>query len=279
MRYANFSGELLHSMFVPHYQETRKELRRDSSIRVSIHPSIDKSNLPLGLYPRISVLMNQIHIISARSMARQVVHGHGPLDSAMFGQMLVQLDVSVAGRTRQPHGSLLLARNARRRKRLGRRERLLPAAPSGRLAAGGQAGNPRADLFAEEVQHRPGDDGHAGADHAEVALEAAPERDVVVVVGRVGYLAEGGEVAEAHYAAGGGEEADEEGGDDAGFTPRVFDLQADELGDGEEEDDEVEEDVEGAVDVDCGFGDGTFAFVLAIPLKPEMRLRFWLASF
>jgi hypothetical protein len=91
------------------------------------------------------------------------------------------------------------------------------------------------------------------------------------VVGSVSDLAESGKVAEAHDAAGGGEEADEEGGDDTGFAAGVFDLQAEEFGDGEEEDDKVEEDVEGAVDVDCGLGDRAFAGVRAVPLEPEVR--------
>jgi len=86
------------------------------------------------------------------------------------------------------------------------------------------------------------------------------------VVGGVGHLAKGREVAQPHYAACGGEEAYEEGCDDSGFAAGVFDLQAEEFGDWQEEDDEVEEDVEGAVDVDCGLRDGAFALVLAVPL-------------
>jgi hypothetical protein len=247
-------------------QTKRKKLRRNQyqGIHLFIHRQSDF--FPLCLDSRISILVNQIHIIGARSMVRLVVHGRGRLDTTILGQVRVQLNIPLAGRARQPHGSLLVACNARRGKRLGRRERLLPAPSRGRLAAGSQAAEPRAYFFAEEVEHRPCDDGHAGADDAEVALEAAPEGDIVVVVGRVGYLAESREVAEPDYAAGGGEEADEEGGDDAGFAPGVLDLKADELGDWEEEYDEVEEDVEGAVDVDCGFGDWTFALVLAVPL-------------
>jgi hypothetical protein len=92
------------------------------------------------------------------------------------------------------------------------------------------------------------------------------------VVGGIGHLAEGGEVAESHYTTDGSEEADEEGGNDSGFAPGILDLQADQFGDGEEEDDEVEEDVEGAVDVDCGLGDWTMALVLAVPSVPEVAL-------
>lgn len=57
------------------------------------------------------------------------------------------------------------------------------------------------DFVAEEEQQWARDGRHAGADHSYVAFEAAPQRDVVVVVGCVGDLAEGGEVAEADDAA------------------------------------------------------------------------------
>lgn len=46
-------------------------------------------------------------------------------------------------------------------------------------------------------------------------------------------------------------------------------MKAHELRDWEEEDHQVEEDVEGAVDVDCRLGLETGAFVLAVPLVPE----------
>jgi hypothetical protein len=197
-------------------------------------------------------------------MVRLVVHGRRLLDPPMLRQGLVQLDISLAGRARQPHGILAIARHPRR----GAGERLLHMTPRRRRSAARAeaAEQPRTHFLAEEVERRPRDDGHAGADDSKVALQAAPQRDVVVVVGGVGHLAEGREIAQPHYAAGGCEEAYEEGCDDSGFAACVFDLQAEEFGDWQEEDDEVEEDVEGAVDVDCGFGDGAFALVLAVPL-------------
>ena len=216
--------------------------------------------------------MNQIHIVSARSRAGQVVHRRRLLDSTVLSQVQIQLNVPLASRTRQPHGSLRVARQARRSKRLRRSERLLPARSGGRLAArGGEAAESRSHFLAEEVEDRSRDTRHASANDSKVALEAAPERDVVVMIGGVGDLAEGGEVAEPHNAAYGSEEADEEGGDDSSFAPGILDLQADQFGDWEEEDDQVEEDVEGAVDVDCGLGDGTCALVLAVPASPEKR--------
>jgi hypothetical protein len=218
--------------------------------------------------------MNQIHIISARSRAGQVVHRRRLLDRTVLSQVQIQLNVPLASRTRQPHGSLrVIARQARRSKRLRRSERLLPARSGGRrlAAARGEAAESRSHFLAEEVENRSRDSRHASANDSKVALEAAPERDVVVVVGGVGDLAEGGEVAEPHNAADGREEADEESGDDSGFAPGILDLQADQFGDWEEEDDQVEEDVEGAVDVDCGLGDGTLALVLAVPASPEKR--------
>jgi hypothetical protein len=41
------------------------------------------------------------------------------------------------------------------------------------------------DFVAEEVHERAGDGGHAGADDADVAFDAAPDSNVVVVVRRV----------------------------------------------------------------------------------------------
>ena len=102
-------------------------------------------------------------------MVRLVVHGRSLLNTTMLRQRLVQLDISLAGRTRQPHGILAVARHAGKR--------LLHIASRGRrgLAAGAEAAEqPGPHFLAEEVQDRAGDDGHAGADDAKVALEAAP---------------------------------------------------------------------------------------------------------
>ena len=111
---------------------------------------------------------------------------------------------------------------------------------------------------------------HAGADDADFALDAAPQRDVGVIVSRVCDLADSRRVLQAHHAARGDEEADQEGQDHAGFPPLVLDLDLREFRDGKEEDDEVEEDVDAAVDVDCELEVVAIALVLAVPLLPEI---------
>jgi hypothetical protein len=179
----------------------------------------------------------------------------------MLRQGLDQLKVPLAVIARQPLDVFAVRHTrARRGRRQHRRsERTLDL---------------RADSLAEEVERRPCDDGHASANEPDVAFDAGPYRDFVVMPGGIGHVAEGGEVAEPHDTAGGDEEADEEDEDDSGFAPGAFDLEADEFGDGEEEDDEVEEDVEAAVYVYHGQkSDWTVALVLAIPLKPEVVLK------
>jgi hypothetical protein len=111
---------------------------------------------------------------------------------------------------------------------------------------------------------------HAGADDADFALDAAPQRDVGVIVSRVCDLADSRRVLQSHHAARGDEEADQEGQDNARFPPLVLDLDLREFRDRKEEDDEIEEDVDAAVDVDCELEVVAVALVLAVPLLPEI---------
>lgn len=99
------------------------------------------------------------------------------------------------------------------------------------------------------MHERAEDGGHAGADYAEVGFEPRPEADVVVVVGRVGEVVDFSEVLEPNCAADRYEEAYQEGEDDSDFAPRIYYLKLQELRYWEEEYDEVEEDVDSAVDV------------------------------
>lgn len=78
------------------------------------------------------------------------------------------------------------------------------------------------------------------------------------------------EVREAHDAAGGDEQADEEGQHDAELAALVFHLQAEQLGYGQEEDDEVEGDVQAGVDVRGDLEVAASAGGLAVPLRPEV---------
>jgi len=86
------------------------------------------------------------------------------------------LHIAVARVARQPLNSPV-RQDARRPLRLARR----------RLV---ETREPAPDLFAEKVQHGPDDGRQAGADDADAALEPAPERELVVVVGRVRVRAE-----------------------------------------------------------------------------------------
>jgi hypothetical protein len=110
---------------------------------------------------------------------------------------------------------------------------------------------------------------HAGADDADFALDAAPEGDVGEVVGCVCDLADSRGVLQAHHAAGCDEEADEEGEDYAGFAALILDLDLHEFRDRQEKDDQVEEDVDAAVDVHGQLEVVAVAFVLSVPLMPE----------
>lgn len=125
-------------------------------------------------------------------------------------------------------------------------------------------------MFAEEQYHRGDDCRHAGADDADLALDAAPQRDVGVVVRRVGDLTHTGRVFQSNHAAGRDEQADEESQDDAGFTSLVLDLNRREFGNRKEEDRQVEEDVEAAVDVDGQLEVVAITFVFSVPLGPEV---------
>ena len=83
------------------------------------------------------------------------------------------------------------------------------------------------------------------------------------------HLAELRQVLQADDTADCDEEAEEESQDRADLAPAIPDSQREEFRDGEEEDDEVEEDVEGAVDVYRFLEREARPSVLAVPLCPE----------
>lgn len=88
-----------------------------------------------------------------------------------------------------------------------------------------------AKVLAEEVQERAHNSRHAGADDADFALDAAPERNLGVVPCRVGCLVDVRKELQPHHAASGDEQADEECQDDADFALLVLDLDGHEFRD------------------------------------------------
>jgi len=128
-------------------------------------------------------------------------------------------------------------------------------------------------VLTKEVHDRTDDGRQTGADDADFALEAAPERDRVVVVGCVGVFSELRDVLQAHHTAGRDEETDYEDHHDGDLAPGVVNRKAQQLRNWEEEHHEVEGDVESAVGVDTDLGRGALALVLAIPLCPVQADR------
>lgn len=103
---------------------------------------------------------------------------------------IIQLTLALARPARQPLNTLITrAGDTRRHGRRLVRDRLRKRAEL------------RPDFFSKEVQNRARDRRHAGANHPDVALEAAPQRDGVVVVGCVGDFAELRKVLQADDAA------------------------------------------------------------------------------
>lgn len=151
------------------------------------------------------------------------------LNPAVLEPPIIQFQVTLArGATRKPSNSPV----TRRVRRVGR-----VFACAG-LAKGAERA---AESVTEEVQEWADDGGQTGADHADLGLDATPERDVGVFVGGVCDVADVGEVFQADHAADCDEEADEEGQDDADFAPLVLDLDFGEFADGEEKDHQIEE--------------------------------------
>ena len=111
---------------------------------------------------------------------------------------------------------------------------------------------------------------HASANDADFAFDAAPRRDLGVLVGRVGDFADVGGVLEPHHAADSNKEADQESEDDADFAASVGDLELNEPRNREEEDDEIQKDVDRAADVGSESEVDAGACVFTIPLQPKI---------
>ena len=85
----------------------------------------------------------------------------------------------------------------------------------------------------------------------------------------VGDFAELRQVLQANDAADRNKKPQKEGKDCTDLAPLVLDLQCQKFRHGEEEDDQVEEDVESAVDVDPFLEGQAGSWMLAVPLRPE----------
>ena len=120
---------------------------------------------------------------------------------------------------------------------------------------------------------------HAGANDADFAFDAAPQTDIGVVVGRVCDLADPRRVLQTHHAACSHEESNEERQDNANFPSLILNLDLHQFRDREEEDDQVEENVDGAVNVDSELEVVAVAFVFSVPLFPEKSAEITLATF
>jgi hypothetical protein len=117
---------------------------------------------------------------------------------------------------------------------------------------------------------------HTSADDADFAFDAAPQRDVGIVVCRVCDFADSRGVLQSNHATRGDEEADQEGQDDACFAPLILHLDLHEFRDGKEEDHQVEKYVDPAVDVDGELEVVAVAFVFSVPLLPKSQLRLFI---
>jgi hypothetical protein len=224
------------------------------------------SNLPLTSPFAPLVLIDHVDIIVARLLRRLVHRGDGRLfDSTLRLRVCVclfagfQLDIIAVALPAVKSGDALgvagdVLAQARARVRAGFRGR-------SQLAR---------DFVAEEVHERAGDRGHAGADDADVAFDAAPQSDVVVVIRRVCVVSDLRQVREADDTAGCDEQADEEGNDDADLAASVGDLELNEPRNREEEDDEIQEDVDRAADVGSESEVDAGACVFTIPLQPKI---------
>lgn len=131
----------------------------------------------------------------------------------------------------------------------------------------------RTDGIAEEVHERPDDGRHASADDAHVSFQAGPEPYIVVMVCCVGVLPDRSQVCQTNGTAGSDKEAKEEGEYNTGLAFLIPHLEFRKLGDREKEDNEIEEDVDTAVDIGGQSEIVAVAFVLAIPLVPEIADR------
>ena len=173
---------------------------------------------------------------------------------------LIQLQLALARPTRQPLNTLIpcsgdARRHRRRFFRYGLRERA----------------EPRSNLLPKEIKDRTRDRRHASANPPNITLKPAPQRDSIVVVRCVGDFAELCQVLQANDAADRNKKPQKEGENRADLAPFILDLQCQELRHREEEDDEVEEDVESAVDVDPFLEGQAGPWMLAVPLGPEER--------
>lgn len=166
----------------------------------------------------VAPLIDQFHIVIAQLFMRRAMDlGLGdPLNPTVFRHLftVMQFPLGLACRARQSLHTFI-ALDARG---------ITSESACARLAKRAEL---CAKVLAEEIQERAHDSRHAGADDANFALDAAPEGDFGVVVGRVDCLLDVREVLQPHHAASGDEQADEERQDDADLALLVLDLDGD----------------------------------------------------
>lgn len=115
------------------------------------------------------------------------------------------------------------------------------------------------DAFVERVQGR-----ETGADDGDVIFEGGPDCGLGVFLCKVAAAQHGGELVETGGAGGDDEDAEAEDEDDACFL-FAGEVQAGEEGHGEEQDDDVCEDLDGCVRVpDWSFGETVLRAVCAV---------------
>ena len=166
---------------------------------------------PPTVAPRI--LLDQLHTITTR-LVRQIVHrSHRsqrcPLNPSKVFPVPAHLQIPITRVARQPLDGPV-GQDARRP--------LRPAGPGL-----GETRDPAPDLLAEEVDDRADDGRQTRADDADGAFETAPEREFVVVVGRVRVRSEERYVLQAHHAADCNKESNGEDHRYGDPGPRVLD--------------------------------------------------------